>query len=78
MDIMKIMIEAIEGLSKEDIDKFIKSLERLQTTEEECKRTLCENILFDMIRQYDNTFYKGISMDKNIEEEISRWCNQFK
>lgn len=78
MNIRKTMIEAIESLTNEDIHKFIKNLEELQKLEGEHKRNICENILFDMIKQYDNTFYKEISITRNLEEEMSNYLKELK
>lgn len=58
INIMKTMIEAMESLTNEDVDRFIKNLEDLQKLEGENRRNVCENILRDMIKQYDNVFYK--------------------
>ena len=58
MNIMETMIEAIESLSNKDINNMIESLENLQTVEQEHKRNLCESILLNMIKQYDDVFYR--------------------
>ena len=75
---MKTMIEAIESLTNEDVDRFINNLEELKNLEDENRRNICENILINMLKQYNDVFYRHIRMNEGFEEEISKHLKELK